>query len=108
MEGTMVVTIHRPAGMKADAFLKKLQHDVFPTVHKGPTRIGGIDSWTLLSEDVQGDAGESPKYVWLVNWGGLEGTAELLTKDALEKLRALGATIHETNYATVISSVTTA
>jgi hypothetical protein len=35
MGGTMVVTIHRPAGMTAEEFLKKLQHDVFPTVHKG-------------------------------------------------------------------------
>jgi hypothetical protein len=104
MGGTMVVTIHRPSGMSAEAFLKKLQHDVFPTVHKGPTRVGGIDSWTLLEETRKGEEGVSPKYVWLVNWGGLEGAPEMLTKDAFEKLRALGATVHDTVYASVAHS----
>ena len=72
----MVVTIRRPAGMTADAFLKKLQHDVFPTVHKGPTRVGGIDSWTLLAETRRARKAGVEKYVWLVNWGGLEGAAK--------------------------------
>jgi hypothetical protein len=46
MDGTIMVTIRRPAGMTAAAFLKKMQRDVFPAVHKGPTRIGEVDSWT--------------------------------------------------------------
>jgi hypothetical protein len=104
MGGTMVVTIHRPAGMSAEAFLQKLQHDVFPAVHKGPTRVGDIESWTLLEETHRGEEGVSPNYVWLVNWGGLQGAPELLTKDAIAKLRALGATVHATVYASVAQS----
>jgi len=50
MDGTIMVTIRRPAGMTAAAFLKKMRGDVFPAVHKGPTRVGEVDSWTLLSE----------------------------------------------------------
>jgi hypothetical protein len=106
MGGTMVVTIHRPAGMSAEAFLKKLQHDVFPVVQKGPTRVGGIDSWSLLEETDRGEEGVNPNYVWLVNWGGLESAPELLTKDAMAKLRALGATAHATVYASVAQSDT--
>jgi hypothetical protein len=58
----------------------------------------------LLEETHSGEEGVSPNYVWLVNWGGLEGAPELLTKDAMAKLRGLGATVHGTVYATVAQS----
>jgi hypothetical protein len=101
MGGTIMVTFHRPDGMTAAAFQKKLQHDVFATVHKGPTRMGEVDSWTLLSEN---DKGESSKYVWVINWSRLEGAGDRLIAEALVKLRALVATVHETHYSAVDQS----
>ena len=101
MGGTIMVTIHRPEGITAAAFLQKLQHDVFPAIHKGPTRMGEIGSWTLLSE---ADKGETSKYVWLINWGGLEGAGDTMAAEALVKLRGLGATVHETHYSAVDQS----
>ena len=97
----IMVTIHRPDGMTEAAFLKKLQNEVFSTVHKGPTRMGGVDSWQLLSETGKG---ENSKYVWLVNWGGLEGAGDKLIADALVKLRGLVATVHETHYSVLDQS----
>jgi hypothetical protein len=101
MGGTIMVTVHRPDGMTEAAFLKKLQHEVFPAVHKGPTRMGEVDSWKLLSET---DKGESSKYVWLINWGGLDGAGDKLIAEALVKLRGLVATVHETHYSVVDQS----
>ena len=63
MNGIIMVTIRRLAGMTAAAFLKKMQCDIFPAVHKGPTRIGEVDSWTLLSESPKSETGGSEKYV---------------------------------------------
>ena len=104
MDGTIVVTIRWPAGMTAAAFLKKMQRDVFPAVHKGPTRVGEIDSWTLLSETSKGEIGGSEKYVWLIHWGGLEGAGDRLAAEALVKLRGLGATVRQKHYARVDES----
>ena len=73
-------------------------------MHKGPTRIGGIDSWTLVSETPKGETGGSQKYVWLIHWGGLEGAGDMLAAEALVKLRALGATIRQKHYSRVDQS----
>ncbi len=104
MDGTIMVTIRRPDGMTAAAFLKKMQRDVFPAVHKGPTRVGEIDSWTLVSETPKGGRGGSEKYVWLINWNGLDGAGDRLAGEALVKLRGLGATVRQKHYARVDQS----
>jgi len=90
--------------MTAAAFLKKMQRDVFHAVHKGPTRVGEIDSWTLLSETSKGEIGGSEKYVWLIHWGGLEGAGDRLAAEALVKLRGRGATVRQKHYARVDES----
>ena len=104
MSGTIMVTIRRPAGMTAAAFLKKMQREVFPAVHKGPTRVGEIDSWTLVSETPKGETGGSEKYVWLIHWSGLEGAGDRLAAEALVKLRGLVATVRQKHYSRVDQS----
>ena len=104
MDGTIMVTIRRPAGMTAAAFLKKMRRDVFPAVHKGPTRVGEIDSWTLVSETHKDATGGSERYVWLIHWGGLESAGDRLAAEALVKLRGLGATIRQKHYSRVDQS----
>ena len=104
MDGTIIVTIRRPAGMTAAAFLKKMRRDVFPAIHKGPTRVGEIDSWTLLSETPKGGIGGSEKYAWLINWSGLEGAGDRLAAEALVKLRGLGPTVRLKHYSRIDQS----
>jgi hypothetical protein len=98
MSGTLVVSIHPPSGMSSEDFLQKLKDDVFPLVEKGPTRVGEIESWSLLQRVKDtGAPVEHAAYIWLINWGGLP-TTPVLAKSALAKLRTLGASVHETNY----------
>jgi hypothetical protein len=66
-EGTLVVSIHPPAGMSSDEFLQEIKNEVFPAVNKGPTRVGVIESWSLLQRvDNTGALDANAAYIWLI------------------------------------------
>ncbi len=98
--GTLVVTVKPPSGMSSEEFQKVMQNEIFPEVPMGSTRVGVIVSWTVLAPFDSSGTGAtmSSEYVWLINWNGLEGSANLATP-ALDKLRSLGFNIQERNLA---------
>src|SRR5215472_3112558 len=98
--GTLVVSIHPPDGMSPEEFQQKVEDEVFSAVNKGPTRVGEIESWSLLQPVGATGAAESGDLMWLINWGGLPNTP-VLASPALDKLRAMGASVRETNYSIV-------
>jgi hypothetical protein len=104
--GSLVVTV-KPSngGMGPEEFQHLLRTKIFPEIHKGPTRVGEIVSWTVLQPFDNSGTGrtENSEYVWLINWDGLQDSARLASS-ALDKLRALGFDIHERNFAILDSS----
>jgi len=58
----------------------------------------------LLSESPKGETGGSEKYVWVINWSGLEGAGDRLAAEALVKLRGLVATVCQKHYSRVDQS----
>jgi hypothetical protein len=100
--GTLVVTIKPPTGMSSEGFRETMQKEIFPRIPKDPTRVGAIVSWAVLAPfDSSGTgAATNSEYVWLINWDGLEGSANLATP-ALDRLRSLGFSADERNLGSI-------
>jgi hypothetical protein len=68
----LVSEIELPQEQDAAAFVDFMRDEYIPSVHTGPTRIGKVDGLQLL----QGIAAvTSHKFLWLVDWNGLEHEA---------------------------------
>jgi hypothetical protein len=75
----------RAAKTNGEDFEKFMLEEVFPSVGRGPTRVGDVTALRLLKE-----IPATRKYVWTIEWGGLR-LFEAFTIAAFAKLKASGA-----------------
>ena len=65
----LVSEIELPQEQDAAAFVDFMRDEYIPAVHTGPTRVGKVDGLQLL----QGNAAvTSHKFLWIVDWNGME------------------------------------
>lgn len=63
----IVYQIDLPKAKDADAFATFVKDEYFPSIHKGPTRVGQVTSLLLQSKDGNG----KHQFIWQVGWSGL-------------------------------------
>ena len=80
-------------------FERFMREEVMAPIQRGPTRVGQISGMRLYrfspeeSEGLVDRASRVEKYIWLIEWDGLEQTVDTLAGPAIEKLRAAGAAV---------------
>jgi hypothetical protein len=75
----------RPAKLESADFEKFMTKKVFPSVERGPTRVGSITGLRLLTE-----VPATRKYIWCIEWDGLN-LSEPRVATAFEMVKAAGA-----------------
>jgi hypothetical protein len=87
----IVYQIKLPAAQDEGAFIKFMQEEYFPAVHKGATRVGQVTSLELLQGGT--DTGASTReFLWLVGWSGLSsGDVRIDDESAQKKFKSFKA-----------------
>lgn len=86
----LVSEIELPQEQDAAAFADFMRDEYIPAVHTGPTRVGKVDGCQLL----QGSAATtSHKFLWIVDWNGLEPEAAVdrVPDEVSSKFEGFGA-----------------
>jgi len=95
---TNVFRVAPAADVSEDEFERFMREEVIASIETGPTRVGEITGVRLyrLSSDDEGAvdrASRTEKYIWLIEWDGLEQTVDALAGPAIEKVRHAGAAV---------------
>lgn len=102
----IIYQITLPEHKDKHAFVKFMQEDYFPSVHKEATRVGQVTNLTLLErKNVSGENNQDYEFYWLVGWTGLSvGDAHVDDAKVLQKFEGFNAEIKRIGYFDEIAS----
>ena len=89
MTGT-VLELHRlscPPDFKGEDFQTFMKDEVFPSVHRGPTRVGKVAELSLLRDH------QSNEFVWAIEYDGFSEGADSAAAAGLAKLKSRGVQV---------------
>ena len=89
MTGT-VLELHRlscPADFADEDFQTFMKDEIFPSVHRGPTRVGQVVGLSLWRDH------QTNEFVWAIEYDGLIEGAHSAGGDGLAKLKSRGVQI---------------
>ena len=88
----IIYRISLPKTTDADAFAAFMKDEYFPSIHKGPTRVGLVTSLLLLQSK---DSDSKHQFLWQVGWSGLSGRDPHTDDDNVQKkFETFGAKLH--------------
>lgn len=98
----IIYQISLPKTKDADAFAAFMKNDYFPSIHKGPTRVGQVTSMLLL-QSKDSDAGH--QFLWQVGWNGLpDRDPRADDENVQKKFESFGAKLHRLGTYNAIAS----
>lgn len=78
----IVYQIKLPKTKSTEEFVRFMNDEYIPAVHKGATRVGGVKNLSLLQDRGKTDH----DFLWLVGWSGLPDHEATVDEKARQKL----------------------
>ncbi len=80
----IIYQIKLPKTQDAEVFVKFMNDEYFPSVHKGPTRVGQVSDLALLQEEPEGKT-TGFNFFLHVGWSGLRSGGIRIDDEAVTK-----------------------
>lgn len=101
MTGSVLVLykLSCPTDFKEEDFTTFMKDEVFPAVHRGPTRVGHVTELSLLQDH------QSKAFVWAIEYSGFSEGADHAAAAGLQKLKSRGVEVSASLYDRVSSAI---